>query len=154
MTSRSTNTTAAGVGVGAHHLRQLPQDSRVLISRFLVGAVLVRRASRKARTHTLCQRRNRANTAKLPIEFGGDACACMRIYRNRTQQVHQSLVEVAINNWMHAHAPAPAGRSLTGSPVGFTWKPLRRPRQGNRLSTRRRRCRQQATTRAGDQELY
>jgi hypothetical protein len=49
MTSRSTNTTAAAVGVGARHLRQLPEDSRVLISRFLVGA-LVRRASRKART--------------------------------------------------------------------------------------------------------
>ena len=151
MTSRSTNTTAAGVGVGAHHLRQLPEDSRILISLFLVGA-LVRRASRKARTQYAKEKHS-----KLPIEFGGDALhsACMWLYR--TQQVHQSLVEVAINSWMHAHAHdahAPAGRSLTGSPVGFTWKPLRRPRQGNRLSTRRRRCRQQATTRAGDQELY
>lgn len=41
--------------------------------------------------------------------------------------MHQSLVEVAINNWMHAHAPG--GRSITGSPVGFTWKPLRAPAQ-------------------------
>jgi hypothetical protein len=41
--------------------------------------------------------------------------------------VHQSLVEVAINNWMHAHAPG--GRLITGSPVGFTWKPLRAPAQ-------------------------
>jgi hypothetical protein len=63
MTSRSTNTTAAAVGVGARHLRQLPEDSRVLISRFLVGA-LVRRASRKARTQYADLSKKRTQYAK------------------------------------------------------------------------------------------
>lgn len=69
MSSRNTSTTAAAAGadgVGARHIPQLAEDSRILIPRFPGSrcSVVVRRASRTARTQYAEENeRERPNTA-------------------------------------------------------------------------------------------